>query len=69
MSISSVIPFLTERVVFLFLMTVGFCSNIYLVNMYDLVVLNETSRIRVKLLYFDGCKCSFLWHRQSAHAV
>lgn len=49
-----------ERIFFFFSMTAGFCSNIYLVNMYDHVVLNEKSRICVKLLNFDGCICYFL---------
>lgn len=54
MSISSVIPFFMERFFFLFLTTVGFCTNTYLVNMYDHICFNEKSRIHAKLLCFDG---------------
>lgn len=61
MNISSVIPSLMERNL-LFLMTVVFCSNIYLVKKYEQVVLNEKSRIYMKLLYFHGYLCYFYGH-------
>jgi len=53
-SISSVILFLMERI-FLFSMTALFCSNTYLLNMYDHVTVNEKNRIYVVVPQ----KCSF----------